>query len=232
MVKTDQDRKAEVLESPSVEQSPGYPKTRRIRFRFGETDKTYNKYFIEDDMAFSHLVAALSGSFPAGEEAFIRSVREVSEQINDPVLKKRMAGFIGQESTHGREHRRVNEKLIERGYPIAFWDSPKFLDRMKRIEQKIGPKAHLALTAASEHYTAVLAENLLTREELQSIPGDAEIWNLLNWHALEELEHKSVAFDVYRAVGGTERMRIMVMAVLYVLSSTVVPLLTSIFRAA
>ncbi|WP_078308164.1 MULTISPECIES: metal-dependent hydrolase [unclassified Mycobacterium] len=198
-----------------------YPKTRRIRFRFGD-DGNANKYFVENDIVYSHFVAGLSGGFPPGEEGFIRSVRRFSEQITDPVLKKRVAGFIGQESVHGQEHRRVNEKLIELGYPIAWWDSPKQVDRLIRFENMLPARAHLAFTAMAEHMTAILAERTLGSEEVQAIPGDPEVWHLLNWHALEELEHKSVAFDVYRAVGGTETMRIGLMLV----AMTVVPPLT------
>jgi predicted metal-dependent hydrolase len=194
-------------------QQSSYPKTRRIRFRFGE-DRRYGKYFVNNDIVFSHYVAGLSGSFPPGEEAFIRSVRRYSDRITEPVLKKRVAGFIGQESTHGQEHRRLNEKLIAMGYPIGWWDSESFRERRIRFEEWLGGRRHLAMTAAAEHYTAVLAERVLSSPEIQAIPGDAEVWNLLNWHAVEELEHKSVAFDVYRAVGGSERIRITVMAVM------------------
>jgi len=69
----------------------------------------------------------------------------------------------------------------------------------------------LAITAALEHYTATLAETLLTKPEAQALLGQNEVRSMLLWHALEESEHKSVAFDVYRAVGGSERMRIRVM---------------------
>ena len=72
----------------------------------------------------------------------------------------------------------------------------------------------LAVTAAAEHYTAVIAERMLTNEYLQSLGRGTEARALLNWHAFEELEHKSVAFDVYRAVGGDEGTRIAVMAAL------------------
>lgn len=187
-----------------------YPKTRRIGFRFGE-DRTYAKYFVDDDMVFSHFVAGLSGAFPPGEESFIRSVRSLADSITDPVLKKRVAGFIGQESMHGQAHRSLNEKLVERGFPIQWWDSKSLKKRMIRFEERLPRRLHVAMTAAAEHYTAVLAERVLGSDEIQAIPGDPEMWNLLNWHALEELEHKSVAFDVYRAVGGSERMRIAVM---------------------
>lgn len=88
-----------VAEAPAVE--PRYPKTRLIRFPFGQE----NKYFFDDDLVFSHMWANLSGSFPPGEELFIRSVRRFADQITDPVLRKRVAGFIGRESVHGQQHR-------------------------------------------------------------------------------------------------------------------------------
>jgi predicted metal-dependent hydrolase len=187
-----------------------YPQTRRIRFPFSDE----NKYFFDNDIAFSHLWANLSGSFPPGEEIFIRSVRRFADEITDPVLKKRVAGFIGQESVHGQQHRALNEKLVEMGYRIGWWDSEKFVDWVKRIEELLPARIPLAVTAGAEHFTAVLAERMLDDEEFRAIPGDAEVWNLLKWHALEELEHKSVAFDVFRSVGGTERVRRRVMAVM------------------
>ena len=205
-----------------------YPKTRRIRFRFGEAGK-YGKYFANDDIVFSHFVAGLSGAFPPGEEAFIRSVRRFAEGITDPVLRRRVHGFIGQESTHGLEHRRLNEKLIDMGYPIQWWDSTALRERRIQFEGWLGGRRHLALTAAAEHYTAVLAQRVLSSPEIQAIPGDAEVWNLLNWHALEELEHKSVAFDLYRAVGGSERTRITLMAILI---AAMIPLMSILLTIA
>ncbi|MDR3660431.1 MAG: metal-dependent hydrolase [Mycobacterium sp.] len=187
-----------------------YPRTRRIRFRF--TEEATQKYFVAGDTVYSHFVAGLSGAFPPGEEGFIRSVRRFADRIADPGLKQRVAGFIGQESMHGQEHRHLNEKLVKMGYPIGWWDSKRLKARQIRLEDRLPARVHLAMTAAAEHYTAVLAERVLSSDEIQSIPAEPEVWHLLNWHALEELEHKSVAFDVYRAVGGTERTRIAVMA--------------------
>ncbi|WP_330182998.1 metal-dependent hydrolase [Nocardia sp. NBC_01503] len=194
-----------------------YPKARRIRFRFDQHDSN-DKYFVDGDMVFSHFVAGLSGGFPPGEESFIRSVRRVAERVTDPLLKKRVTGFVGQEATHGQEHRKLNDKLIEMGYPIAWIDTERAHERMLGIETRLSPLVHLAATAAAEHYTAVLAERVLSSAEIQSIPAAPEFWNLLNWHALEELEHKSVAFDVFRAVGGTEPVRIGVMVGMYALT--------------
>ncbi|MEZ0367254.1 metal-dependent hydrolase [Mycobacterium sp. pUA109] len=197
-----------VPDGPQV-RSP-YPKARRIRFRFTE-DGADDKYFIDGDMVFSHFIAGLSAIFPPGEESFIRSVRRFADQITDPVLKKRVAGFIGQEAVHGQEHRRLNERLVELGYPIAWADSPKAEARRLKFEKRLSPRVHLAMTAAAEHYTAVLAERTLTNEYLRSLARTTETRHLFDWHAFEELEHKSVAFDVYRAVGGTEWTRIVVM---------------------
>lgn len=209
----------------------GYPKARRIRFRFGDP-VPMDKYYAGGDMVFSHFIAGLSAGFPPGEESFIRSVRRFADQITDPVLKERVAGFIGQEATHGREHRRLNDRLIEMGYPIEWLDAPSVTERQKRLEQRIPARLHLAATAAAEHYTAVLAERVLSSPEIQALAGDEEVRNLLNWHAFEELEHKSVAFDVYRAVGGTETMRILTMATLVALTVplTAVSLTVSLSR--
>lgn len=197
--------------------TPGYPKARRVAFRFGEPEPM-SKYFADGDMVFSHFIAGLSAGFPPGEESFIRSVRKFADQITDPVLKKRVAGFIGQEATHGREHRRLNEKLVDMGFRIEWMDAPPVIERQKRIEARLPDKLHLAATAAAEHYTTVLAGRVLTKPEIQALAGDNEVRNLLNWHAFEEVEHKSVAFDVYRSVGGTEAMRILTMATLLALT--------------
>ncbi|MFC9895726.1 metal-dependent hydrolase [Nocardia sp. NPDC127579] len=184
-----------------------YPKARRIRFSFGEP-QPMSKYYAGGDMVFSHFVAGLSGVFPPGEESFIRSVVRVTGKVTDPALKRRAAGFTAQEATHGREHRKLNTALVDLGYPIAWLDSPTVKQRVEHIEQRVPATLHLAATAAAEHYTTVLAVRVLTKPEIQALAGDAEVRNLLNWHALEEVEHKSVAFDVYRAVGGSEAVRI------------------------
>lgn len=228
MATKQQERRA-VANDPA--RTSDYPKARRIRFRFGE-DKTAGKYFVNDDMVFSHFVAGLSGGFPPGEESFIRSVRRFADEVTDPALKKRVAGFIGQESTHGHEHRRLNERLIEKGYAIGWFDRDAVTQGYRRFEQRLKAHTHLAMTAAAEHYTAVLAQRVLSSDELQAIPGDPEVWNLLNWHAFEELEHKSVAFDVYRATGGSESRRIAVMAAMmaFTLPFTLSALAVSVAR--
>jgi len=186
--------------------------TRRISFEEALTDLP--KHFAADgDLILSHLAAALSGLFPDGEDFFVRSVRRFRDQVQDPVLKRQVAGFIGQEAMHGREHRALNERLAELGYPT------KQIERFTRWglalrERLLSPASNLAATAALEHFTATLAELLLTHEEVRALFGHDGVKEVFLWHALEESEHKAVAFDVYKAVGGSERTRIVTMKVI------------------
>src|SRR5437868_7227793 len=62
------------------------------------------------DIVMSHVLAVLSSVFPDGEDYFVRSVEAVADRITDPRLGEDVAGFIGQESMHGREHRVLNER--------------------------------------------------------------------------------------------------------------------------
>ena len=165
------------------------------------------KHFAHDgDILGSHTLAVLSSVFPDGEDFFVRSVERVRDQIDDPHLRENVEGFIGQESMHGQEHRVLNERLAELGYPTRAIGTyiRKTLAWRERIQSE---KFNLAVTAALEHYTATLAETLLGDPEARQEIGHDGVRHLLMWHALEEAEHKAVAFDVYKAVGGTERMR-------------------------
>jgi predicted metal-dependent hydrolase len=167
------------------------------------------------DLLLSHLAAALSAVFPDGEDLFVRSVRRFRDDITDPQLKRQVAGFIGQEAMHGREHRVFNQRLDDVGYPTkrVEWLTKRGLALRERA---LSAKSNLAVTAALEHFTATLAELVLRSEETRDLFGNEAVKDLFVWHALEESEHKAVAFDVYRAVGGTERMRVNTMRVLRV----------------
>ncbi len=183
-------------------------RTRRIAFSY--PTGTLRQHYVDGDLVMSHVVAVLSGMFPEGEDYFVRSVRDSKGRIKDPELLAQVAGFIGQEVTHGREHRDLNDRLAEMGYRSNAVDRHirRLLGLTERIQSR---KQRLAVTAALEHYTATLAECLLEKPEAQALLGDTEVRSLLLWHALEESEHKSVAFDVYRAVDGPEWLRIWTM---------------------
>jgi predicted metal-dependent hydrolase len=183
--------------------------TRRISFEAPLEDLP--RHFATDgNVILSHLAAGLSAVFPDGEDFFVRSVRHYRDEISDPVLKRHVAGFIGQEAMHGREHRALNDRLDELGYPVKRIE--RFTKRGLAIRTKLAPPvANLAATAALEHFTATLAEVLLTDDNARAEFGHPGLEHLFLWHALEESEHKAVAFDVYKAVGGSERTRVWTM---------------------
>jgi predicted metal-dependent hydrolase len=142
----------------------------------------------------------LSVFFPAGERFFIQSVRNYRDQITDPELKQAISAFIGQEAFHTREHEEYNEAMLEAGMPIAQMES--FVEALLERVQKTSPHSwQLAVTVSLEHLTALLA-NLVLDDDRFIKNSDPHYTALWQWHAMEETEHKGVAFDAYeQAVG-------------------------------
>jgi predicted metal-dependent hydrolase len=162
-----------------------------------------------DDLFLSLFFDSLSLLFPDGERFFVDSVRRFRSNLTDPTLLADVTGFIGQEAMHGRAHRAFNDTLAAQGLDLAprLRELRRLLDVARRI---LSPRAQLAVTCALEHFTAILAEQLLRRPDHRAAI-DPSVRPLWLWHAYEESEHKSVAFDVYRTVGGTYALRIAIM---------------------
>ncbi len=147
---------------------------------------------------------AMSILFPYGEKSFIDSVRANQHMVTETGLKAAVRGFMAQEYVHRREHQRFNERLCaSRGYDLE-WLEAAIRGDSEELE-KLDPLFWLATTVAYEHLTATIAGCLLDRADwlAGADVGVAKVWR---WHAIEEIEHKSVAFDVYRAAGGTHAM--------------------------
>ncbi|MGH8458256.1 MAG: metal-dependent hydrolase [Nevskiales bacterium] len=149
----------------------------------------------------SQLFNALSLFFPEGEQFFIDTVRHYRHRITDPKLLQEVKGFIGQEAMYGREHRAYNSALAEAGYPALELER-KAVKQLELGRKLLPSSGQLAATIALEHFTAILAEVLLSDDSVleNTPPAMAALWR---WHGIEETEHKAVAFDVYRAVVGT-----------------------------
>ncbi len=190
------------------------PKVRRPQFAFSEANDM-PRYWWDNDPAKTLLLAALSASFPPGERFFIGSVRHYQDQITDPELKKAIKGFIGQEAHHSREHELMNGFLQERGVDLARLER-EILGFMNLMRKYLSPERQLAHTVAVDHFTALMAEEFLLKYDSleQMDPRIAPIWA---WHAIEESEHKAVAFDVYKAIGGSEFTRVTEMMIVSVL---------------
>src|SRR5262249_7481203 len=141
--------------------------TRRPDFAHGFADVP--RHFAGGgDLIFSHLAAAFSAVFPDGEAFFVRSVRSFRDHVTDTLLARQVTGFIGQESMHGREHRRFNDRLGALGYPTKRYE--RITHGYLAIRERVfTPRANLAATAALEHFTATLAELLLTSAETREL---------------------------------------------------------------
>lgn len=140
--------------------------------------------------------------FPLGEKFFIDSVCHYQDRIDDPRLKKEIAEFRAQEATHRVQHQKYNELLCDlRGYDLPRFEKPE-RERMAWAYRELSARRRLAGTVANEHLTAIMAHDMLSRQDLLT-GADPQISQLWYWHGVEETEHKAVAFDVFVAVGGT-----------------------------
>lgn len=167
----------------------------------------------------AHFANAMSLSFPEGERFFIHTVRHYRSRITDPQLQKSVAAFIGQEAMHGREHEAYNHLLAKAGLPVKELEAQihRFFQQLKK---HLPASAQLSVTIAQEHLTAVFAELVLTDPRI--IAGaDQHLTALWRWHALEEIEHKAVAFDVYETVVGRDAKAYALRAASLVLTTAV-----------
>jgi predicted metal-dependent hydrolase len=153
------------------------------------------------------LFNALSMSFPVGEQFFIDSVRNGFKALppeRQDQFRAEVQGFIGQEATHRRLHSLYNAHLERLGLVNA-WDA-RARERLKMLEGQ-DVRHWLAITAANEHFTAILADFMLHNADLLG-DQDPRLATLWLWHSAEESEHKSTAFDLYQALGGDHDWRI------------------------
>ena len=169
--------------------------------------------WFDNDPFLTAIFNAMSMSFPSGEKNFIDSIRHYEDQIKDLKLLNEIRGFYQQEGIHSREHRRYNKILCEqRGYDHDTMEGVYLVTQAKAEENPdVTPKVMLASTLALEHFTASMAEIMLSGSFMDNVePTIKELWL---WHCVEELEHKSVAFDVFNQISGSNKMRTTMMKI-------------------
>lgn len=164
---------------------------------------------------------ALSLTFPEGETFFVRSVRPFQLTVKDEVLRQEIRNFIGQEAAHGKEHRVLNKALNDQGFKNIDQLEDEVRILLKAANKHLPANVKLAATCALEHFTAILAEQLILDDShLKNM--DKSIRDLWIWHAVEESEHKHVAFDVYQEVYGDYVVRVATMLLASVILGLVV----------
>ena len=170
----------------------------------------FDRHWHGGDAFLSQFHNALSMSFPVGEQSFIDAVRESARDLprtpETARLHETVAQFIGQEATHRHVHGLYNAHLEKQGLVNRWqdWASAR-LEYGRR--QGIAPRHLLAITAAYEHLTAVLADYVLRHHRALDC-ADPRMQTLWRWHAAEETEHRAVAYDLYLALAGNYKWRI------------------------
>lgn len=177
---------------------------RRLQFN----PQAIRRHYFANSPVMSHLLTALSSTFPIGEQFFVHSVRNVRDKVKDETLQAQIAAFIGQEAMHSKAHAEFNAAWRSEDYNLDRFQA--WLARKDDYVKNLHPKIQLAITCAFEHFTALLGGYILRHPEvLATLDEDAaKLWV---WHAIEEIEHRAVAFDVYQAVYGDDKIRRMIM---------------------
>ncbi|ENV33642.1 metal-dependent hydrolase [Acinetobacter gerneri] len=183
---------------------------RRMNFNFDDVPE----YWANNSAGITHFLTALSALFPDGEKLFIDSVRAVRYHpaIKDnEALQKEISAFIGQEAMHTQEHVNFNFSAQKYGHDVGKFEretgvviqaARKAFAKLVKPFGMTQEMVDLTATTALEHFTATIASQLLTNKHIQELMTDPTMSYMWYWHAVEENEHKAVAFDVYESIFG------------------------------
>jgi predicted metal-dependent hydrolase len=160
--------------------------------RFGRGAVT-KRWWLRGDPAGSALYDALSITFPKGEAFFVESVRAFREGA-PAKLAAEIKAFTTQEVMHSREHVQFNRRAAEAGYDFSKLETR--VDERLEITKSRPPIVNLGATMALEHFTAILAHELLA-DPRHLAGADVASAGLWRWHSIEEIEHKGVAYDTW-----------------------------------
>ncbi len=160
--------------------------------RFGR-GTVQGRWWLGGDPIATAFYNALSVTFPRGEAFFVESVRAYRDDA--PIkLAQEIRAFITQEVIHSREHVSFNKRITDAGYDIANLEK-KVVETLELTKGR--PEVlNLCVTMALEHYTAIMAQQILEDPAIMkgAAKDDADMWR---WHAIEEIEHKGVAYDTW-----------------------------------
>jgi predicted metal-dependent hydrolase len=187
-------------------------KPRRVKFDWENTPL----HWIPEDPYTTHIINVLHLLLPAGERWFVHVYKQVLPYIHDDELRAEVKGFMGQEATHAVAHQNVLHHLKAQGLdPDPFVEQIEWLfeqllgdDTMPPFRRKKWLRDRLAVIAAIEHFTAVLGKWSLASPGLDQAGADPVMLDLLRWHGAEEVEHRSVAYDVFVHLDGSYARRV------------------------
>ncbi len=168
------------------------PAIQQRNFRATKPDIS-SRHWVRQDAFATALFNALSVVFPYAEAFMARSVHPWQNRLPEH-LAIDVRNFVQQESSHAREHGRMNEVLIDAGYDIKPLEST--IKSFTSFFRQRNEMTSLTATMCIEHFTAIFAAEMLKNDH-HLFDADPEMHELWVWHAIEEVEHKAVAFDVW-----------------------------------
>lgn len=181
---------------------------RRVSFDWEHTPL----HWIPDEPTATHVINVLHLLLPAGERWFVKVFREALPLVQEDELLGQVKGFMGQEATHSVQHSHVLEHLAQQQLDTEPYTRhvDYLFEKLLGAQPPFGVpvparewlRFRLSLIAAIEQFTAVLGNWVLHAEGLDRAHPDEVMLDLLRWHGAEEVEHRSVAFDMYQHCGG------------------------------
>lgn len=182
-------------------------------------DATIPRFWNGGDPFKTRFFDAMSLTFPLGERYFISSVRAYRDQITDPKLLEEVKDFTRQEAQHGIVHTQFNKLLEDQGMDLA-WTQEFLRGFFNRRLKNRSNKFNLTWTAAAEHITAMMCSTFTDRPEIANT-FDYRIRAMYSWHAIEEVEHKAVCFDVMTKVAKIGYLRRVLGMMVFTLEFTI-----------
>ncbi|MDF2445934.1 MAG: metal-dependent hydrolase [Moraxellaceae bacterium] len=206
---------------PSASSAPYDIVPREVKFNWGDSPL----HWLKDDAFASHAVNEFSYLLTQGEKFFCRVFREALPLVKDKKLCADVQAFIKQEAVHSRAHHDSIEGYLkrlgigggdfERNNAVLFdqlLSAEPFGRKPPRFLQKQWLVFRVGAVAAIEHFTSALGVYILDAN-WEGSGADPVVADLFRWHGAEEIEHRTVAYDLYRHLGGRWPLRTLLMAI-------------------
>jgi hypothetical protein len=179
--------------APFFERRPLQPdqvRPRRTAFSF----HSISRHWLAGNAVRTHFFNAINLFVVSFEDFMGRVMRSQLPHLEDADFQRQVRGFMGQESTHAHVHAKYLAQLREQGFQIDGYLAASERVFTVLFEKWLGSRLCVATIAGFEHLTALLAEIVLSDHMLKDAePAMAQMWE---WHAAEEIEHKSLAFEL------------------------------------